>query len=108
MQVAHGPYNAFYSIHLVEAGYSKKAVGWLWALGVVAEIALFLWLPRLMRAWSLRQILLATDQARQRSWQVMPRIRCDRCGSLACRDRPSELVAAPRHRGDGVGAKHLS
>jgi PPP family 3-phenylpropionic acid transporter len=60
MQVAHGPYNAFYSIHLVEAGYSKKAVGWLWALGVVAEIALFMWLPRLMRAWSLRQILLAS------------------------------------------------
>jgi PPP family 3-phenylpropionic acid transporter len=60
MQVAHGPYNGFYSIHLVEAGYSKKAVGWLWALGVVAEIALFLWLPRLMRAWSLRQILLAS------------------------------------------------
>ncbi|HEX4986867.1 MAG TPA: MFS transporter [Burkholderiales bacterium] len=60
MQVAHGPYNSFYSIRLVEAGYSKKAVGWLWALGVVAEIVLFVWLPRLMRAWSLRQILLAS------------------------------------------------
>lgn len=60
MQVAHGPYNGFYSIHLVEAGYSKKAVGWLWALGVLAEILLFVWLPRLMRAWSLRQILLAS------------------------------------------------
>jgi len=57
MQVGHGPYNGFYSIHLVEAGYSKKAVGWLWALGVLAEIALFLWLPRLMRAYSLNQIL---------------------------------------------------
>jgi PPP family 3-phenylpropionic acid transporter len=60
MQVAHGPYNAFYSIHLVEAGYSKKAVGWLWALGVLAEIALFVWLPWLMRTWSLSQILLAS------------------------------------------------
>jgi PPP family 3-phenylpropionic acid transporter len=60
MQVAHGPYNAFYSIHLFEAGYSKKAIGWLWALGVLAEIGLFMWLPRLMRAWSLRQILLAS------------------------------------------------
>jgi len=60
MQVAHGPYNAFYSIHLVEAGYSKKAVGWLWALGVVAEILLFLWLPRLMRRFSLNQILLTS------------------------------------------------
>lgn len=60
MQVAHGPYNAFYSIHLFEAGYSKKAIGWLWALGVLAEIGLFMWLPRLMRAWSLRQILLVS------------------------------------------------
>lgn len=58
MQVAHGPYNAFYSIHLVEAGYSKKVVGWLWSLGVIAEIGLFVLLPRLMRAYSLNQILL--------------------------------------------------
>ncbi|HKB82899.1 MAG TPA: MFS transporter [Burkholderiales bacterium] len=58
MQIAHGPYNAFYSIHLVEAGYSKKAVGWLWSLGVIAEIGLFMLLPRLMRAYSLNQILL--------------------------------------------------
>ena len=58
MQVAHGPYNAFYSIHLVEAGYTKKAVGWLWSLGVVAEIGLFMLLPRLMRSYSLNQILL--------------------------------------------------
>lgn len=58
MQVAHGPYNAFYSIHLVEAGYSKTVVGWLWSLGVVAEIGLFVLLPRLMRAYSLNQILL--------------------------------------------------
>ena len=60
MEVAHGPYNGFYSIHLVEAGYSKKAVGWLWALGVIAEIGLFLWLPRLMRAFSLNQILMVS------------------------------------------------
>ncbi len=58
MQVAHGPFNAFYSIHLVEAGYSKTAVGWLWSLGVIAEIGLFLLLPRLLRAYSLNQILL--------------------------------------------------
>jgi PPP family 3-phenylpropionic acid transporter len=58
MQVAHGPYNAFYSIHLVEAGYSKTAVGWLWSLGVIAEIGLFVLLPRLTRAYSLNQILL--------------------------------------------------
>jgi len=59
MQVAHAPYNTFYSIYLVDAGYSTTTVGWLWALGVIAEIALFLWLPRVMRRWRLGQILLA-------------------------------------------------
>ncbi|MGD2138892.1 MAG: MFS transporter [Burkholderiales bacterium] len=59
MQVAHAPYNTFYSIYLVDAGYSKTAIGWLWALGVVAEIVLFFWLPQLMRRWRLEQILVA-------------------------------------------------
>ena len=60
MQVAHGPYNTFYSIYLVQAGYSKTLVGGLWALGVVAEIVLFVYLPRLMRRWSLMHILSAS------------------------------------------------
>ena len=59
MQFAHGPYNTFYSIYLVEGGYSKTAIGWLWALGVIAEIVLFMWLPQLMRRWRLEQILIA-------------------------------------------------
>ncbi len=57
---AHGPYYTFYSIYLVDHGYSKSSVGWLWALGVVCEILVFLWMPRLMRHFSLRQILLAS------------------------------------------------
>ena len=59
MQFAHGPYNTFYSIYLVEGGYTKTAIGWLWALGVVAEIILFMWLPQLMRRWRLQQVLIA-------------------------------------------------
>ena len=59
MQVAHAPYNTFYSIYLAETGYSKTAIGWLWALGVIAEIVLFFWLPQLIRRWRLEQILLA-------------------------------------------------
>jgi len=60
MAVAHGPYYTFYSIHLVEHGYSKSLTGWLWALGVICEIAIFLWLPRLYAAFTLRQILIAS------------------------------------------------
>jgi len=60
MSVAHGALYAFYSIYLVETGYSKTLVGLLWTLGVVAEIALFLALPALFRRWSLRAVLIAS------------------------------------------------
>ena len=38
MSAAHGAYYTFYSIYLVEHGYSKSQVGWLWAVGVICEI----------------------------------------------------------------------
>jgi PPP family 3-phenylpropionic acid transporter len=57
MQVAHGPYGTFYSIFLVDEGYSKATVGWLWALGVIAEIVLFLWMARIIKRIPLHQIL---------------------------------------------------
>jgi len=60
MAVAHGPYYTFYSIHLVDHGYSTGLTGWLWALGVICEIAIFLWLPRLYGAFTLRAILIAS------------------------------------------------
>jgi PPP family 3-phenylpropionic acid transporter len=60
MNVAHGALYAFYSIYLESEGYSKTAIGVLWTLGVLAEIALFLWLPRLLRRFSLRTVLAAS------------------------------------------------
>jgi PPP family 3-phenylpropionic acid transporter len=60
MAVAHGPYYTFFSLYLVDLGYSKTAVGMLWALGVVCEIAIFLAMPQLTRAFSLRAILIAS------------------------------------------------
>lgn len=59
MSAAHGAFYVFYSILLVEHGYEKSMVGLLWALGVVAEIGVFLLMPVLMRRFSLRAILLA-------------------------------------------------
>ena len=60
MSAAHGALYVFYSIFLVAHGYSKGLVGWLWALGVIAEIGVFLAMPLLLRAFSLRTILLAS------------------------------------------------
>jgi PPP family 3-phenylpropionic acid transporter len=60
MSAAHGPYYTFFSIHLVGEGYSKAATGWLWALGVSCEVGIFMWMPKLYRAFTLRQILIAS------------------------------------------------
>lgn len=60
MAAAHGPYYTFYSIYLVDHGYAKSSVGLLWSLGVVCEIGVFLWMPRLMRHFTLKQMLLAS------------------------------------------------
>jgi PPP family 3-phenylpropionic acid transporter len=60
MAAAHGPYYTFYSIHVVNHGYSKTLTGLLWALGVICEIGIFVWMPHLYRAFSLRRILIAS------------------------------------------------
>lgn len=60
MSAAHGPFYVFYSIHLAGNGYDKTAIGALWSAGVLAEIAAFLFMPRLLRRWSLRGVLLAS------------------------------------------------
>lgn len=60
MVVAHAALYAFYSIHLSHAGYSKTMIGALWTLGVLAEIVVFVLLPRLLRRFSLRALLLGS------------------------------------------------
>jgi len=60
MAMAHGPYYTFFSIHLVEHGYSKTAVGWLWGVGVIAEIAVFMALPWLYRSFKAEHLLAAS------------------------------------------------
>lgn len=58
MTAAHGALYVFYSIHLVAQGYGKTVVGLLWTLGVVAEIVVFLLMPRIAAVASMRKILL--------------------------------------------------
>ncbi len=45
-QGTHGALNAFASIHWRSLGFSDAAVGYFWATGVMAEIAVFLFLGR--------------------------------------------------------------
>jgi len=70
-QVFHGPYYAFFSIHLVEAGYGSVAVGALWSLGVLAELAAFAGAGRLERRWGHRRLLLAALGGAGLRWAVL-------------------------------------
>ena len=58
MAAAHGILYAFLTLHLKNAGYSGTEIGLLWSLGVLAEIAVFLYLPALFRRYPLGAILL--------------------------------------------------
>jgi len=52
MIFAHAAYYVLYSLFLEEQGYSKTAIGALWTLGVVAEVALFRWQRHLFERFS--------------------------------------------------------
>ncbi|WP_257900134.1 MFS transporter [Marinobacter sp. F4206] len=58
LQLSHGAYYTFFSIHLEQHGYGKLSIGLLWSLGVIAEIGLFLVMHRLSRRFSVRQIAI--------------------------------------------------
>ncbi|MDQ2068919.1 MFS transporter [Natronospira bacteriovora] len=47
-KASHGPYYGFFTLYLQDVGYGGTAIGWFWALGVIAEIGVFLLMPRLM------------------------------------------------------------
>ena len=68
MQASHGPYYTFYTIYLEEYAYSRTLIGQLWALGVIAEVALFLVMHRLFGQFGLRALLLVSAALTTARW----------------------------------------
>jgi len=60
LQAGHGPYYTFYSIYMEAHGYSLSLIGGLWALGVIAEVIVFLFMHRLVPKFGLRNLLLVS------------------------------------------------
>jgi MFS transporter, PPP family, 3-phenylpropionic acid transporter len=72
LQLSHGPYYTFYSLYLVEHyHYSNTETGLLWALGVLAEVAIFLVMHRLLRRFELRQLFLFCLLATSLRWLMI-------------------------------------
>lgn len=58
VQVSHGPYYTFFSIYLEEHGYSNSFIGIAWAIGVLAEVFVYLVIHRVIRTWGLRWLMI--------------------------------------------------
>ncbi|MBJ6137758.1 MFS transporter [Marinobacter litoralis] len=71
LQVSHGAYYTFFSIHLEQHGYGKLSIGMLWSLGVIAEIVLFLFLHQLTRRLSVRQVVLGALILTMMRWALI-------------------------------------
>lgn len=52
LQLSHAPYYSFFSVYLEEKGYSRTVIGFLWSLGVLAEVVAFTKTQRLLSKFS--------------------------------------------------------
>lgn len=71
LQGAHAAYYGFSAIYWQEAGYSVSAVGYLWSLGVVAEVVIFALSKKVFRRFSARDLLLLSAACGVIRWTLM-------------------------------------
>ncbi|WP_299177017.1 MFS transporter [uncultured Neptuniibacter sp.] len=60
VQFGHGAYYTFYSVLMVDVGFSRAEVGMLWAIGVIAEVVVFIYMHLMLQHWGIRKIILAS------------------------------------------------
>lgn len=70
-QICHGPYYSFFSIYMQDFGYSETAIGMFWALGVLAEIAVFIYMPQLLRGVGPRHLMVAAMALTALRWLML-------------------------------------
>lgn len=71
VQLSHGPYYSFFSIYASEHDYSKAYIGFLWALGVMSEVLVFIFIPRWVERIGLRKLLLFSLFSGALRWLVI-------------------------------------
>jgi PPP family 3-phenylpropionic acid transporter len=58
LQASHGAYYTYFSIFLESIGYEKTQIGWLWGLGVFAEVIIFIFMHHWFARHSIKTIML--------------------------------------------------
>jgi len=98
MQLSHGAYYGFYSLHLTAAGYGSTAIGALWAFGVVIEVLIFARMHWLLERFGARNMLLASLALAALRWLMV--------GGLI--DWPAAQIFAQTLHGATFGAFHAA
>lgn len=70
IQASHSVYYGFGTLHWTALGYSAQTIGWLWAEGVVAEIALFAYGAALLTRLGPTRLLILAGAAGIVRWSV--------------------------------------
>lgn len=71
-QFSFAPYYGFFSLFLEQHGYSRSVTGLLWALGVVAEIWVFMHTGSLFRRLGARRVMVLAMLATAVRWGALP------------------------------------
>ncbi len=59
MQFSHGAYYGFLSLHLADHGFTRAAIGLIWALGVIAEVMMLHFSDTLLQRFGTTRLLQA-------------------------------------------------
>lgn len=70
MQASHGPYYSFFTLYMEDYGYSRTVIGELWALGVIAEVLVFMVMHRLVPKYGLERLLLFALLVTSMRWMM--------------------------------------
>lgn len=68
IQGSHAAYYSFSSIYWKSVGYSEETIGYLWSVGVIAEVLVFVVSRRAFGSWSLRRMFLLSAAAVMVRW----------------------------------------
>jgi PPP family 3-phenylpropionic acid transporter len=98
MQLSHGPYYTFLTLHLEHLGYSRGIIGMLWAVGVVAEVLMFMVMSRVLQRFSVRHVLITSFALASLRWLLL--------GNFA--DHLSVLIFAQLLHAATFGSYHAS
>ncbi len=72
-QMSHAPMYTFLSVYLQDFGYTKTAIGLLWALGVVCEVVIFIFAHRFLQRFNLIHLLIACFAVGAVRWFLLAR-----------------------------------